>query len=90
VTHGDAAKTATDIAASEGTFRVGIASLYVAAALDVLVAWALLQVFRSVHEALSQLAGWFRLAYAAVFLVAISQLAGIPDLLGAKGAEAPP
>ena len=33
------------------------------------------------HEELSRLAAWFRLAYSAVFLVAISQLAGIPGLL---------
>lgn len=74
VTKGDPARTARDIVASEGTFRLGVASLYAAAALDMLVAWALFQVFRPVHEALSRLAAWFRLAYAAVFLVAISQL----------------
>lgn len=38
VTDGDAAKTARDIVASEGTFRVGVASLYATAALGVLVA----------------------------------------------------
>ena len=86
VTKGDPARTAREIAASEGTFRLGVASLYAAAALDMLVAWALFQVFRPVHEALSRLAAWFRLAYAAVFLVAISQLAGIPDLLSTKDA----
>ena len=88
VAHGDAAETAANIAASGGVFRLGIASLYAAAAIDVLVAWALLQVFRPVNESLSRLAAWFRLAYAAVFLVAISQLAGIPDLLSTEGAGA--
>jgi hypothetical protein len=82
VTEGDAARTAREIMASEGMFRLGVASLYAAAALDVLVAWALFAVFRPVHEGLSRLAAWFRLAYAAVFLVALSQLAGIPNLLG--------
>jgi len=81
VTDGDAAKTAKDILASDGTFRVGIASLYAVVVLDVLVAWALMTVFRPVHAGLSRLAAWLRLAYAAVFLVAIAQLAGIPDLL---------
>jgi hypothetical protein len=84
VTDEDAARTARDVVAAEGTFRIGIASLYAAAALDVLVAWALFQVFRPVHEGLSRLAAWFRLAYGAVFLVAISQLAGMPDLLSSR------
>jgi Domain of unknown function (DUF4386) len=84
VTEGDAAKTAKDILASDGTFRVGITSLYAVVALDVLVAWALMGVFRPVHAGLSRLAAWFRLAYAAVFLVAIAQLAGIPDLLSTR------
>jgi len=88
VTDGDAARTARDIMSSEGTFRLGIASLYATAALDVLVAWALFQVFRPVHEGLSRLAAWFRLAYSAVFIAAISQLAGIPHLLNTKGVTA--
>jgi hypothetical protein len=88
VTEGDAARTATDILASETTFRVGVASLYAVVALDVLVAWALQQVFRPVHAGISMLAAWFRLAYAAVLLVAVAQLAGIPDLLAARGGGA--
>jgi hypothetical protein len=40
-----------------------------------------MRVFDPVSRSLSRLAAWFRLAYSAVFLVAISQLAGIPDLL---------
>ncbi len=82
VTPGDAARTARDIAGSEGLFRTGVASLYLAALLDVVVAWGLLQVFSPVSRDLSRLAAWFRLAYAAVFLVGLSHLAGIPRLLG--------
>jgi hypothetical protein len=81
VTPGDAAATADDILASEGVFRLGVASLYLAALLDVVVAWALLRVFRTVHAELSRLSAWLRLAYAAVFMVALSQLAGVPALL---------
>ena len=81
VTDGDAARTAADILASEGMFRLGVASLYLVVVLDVVVAWALLRVFSPVNAGLSQLAAWFRLAYAGVFLVAISQLAGVPGLL---------
>jgi hypothetical protein len=85
VTPGDAVATAEDILASEGVFRLGVASLYLAALLDVVVAWALLRVFRPVDRELSRLAAWLRLAYAAVFLVALGQLAGIPALLNGGG-----
>jgi aminoglycoside phosphotransferase (APT) family kinase protein len=86
VTPGDAPATAHDITASEGLFRLGVASLYLAALLDIVVAWALFTVFRPVHSELSRLSAWLRLAYAVVFIVALSQLAGIPALLnGADG-----
>src|ERR1035438_1094629 len=39
-------------------------------------AWALCRVFKPVSDALSKLAAWLRIAYAAVFMVAISQLIG--------------
>ena len=81
VTPGDAARTAQDVMGSDGLFRLGVASLYLAAVLDVVVAWALMRVFSPVDRDLSRLGAWFRLGYAAVFLVAISQLAGIPQLL---------
>jgi hypothetical protein len=82
VTDGDAARTATDIMASEGTFRLGVAGLYLVVVLDVVVAWALLRFLSPVSRELARLAAWFRLAYSGVFLVAIGQLAGIPGLLG--------
>ena len=71
-----------DIAASEGLFRWGVASLFVVVVLDIIVAAALLQVFTPVSRSISMLAAWFRLAYAGVFLVAISQLAGVLRLSG--------
>ncbi len=46
------------------------------AALDVLVAWALYRVFKPVSGGLSRLAAGLRIAYAGVFIVAISQLVG--------------
>jgi hypothetical protein len=85
VTPGDPVATATDILGSAGLFRLGVAMLYVVVVLDVLVAWALLGVFESVNRSVSRLAAWFRLAYAAVFMVAIGHLAGVPDLLGSTG-----
>jgi hypothetical protein len=88
VTQGDAAGTAGDILASEGMFRFGVASLFLVVVLDVVVAWALLRFFSPVSRSLSRLAAWLRLAYAAVFMVAIGQLAGIPQLLKGDGYSA--
>ncbi len=88
VTPGDAAKTTSDILASDGMFRFGVASLYFVVVLDVVVAWALFGVFSPVSRDISRLAAWFRLAYSGVFLVALSQLAGIPDLLKDDGYSA--
>lgn len=75
VVPGDASATAGKIAASETLFRVGIALFVVIVVLDVIVAAALRSVFASVNSAVSSTAAWFRVAYAAVFLVAIAQLA---------------
>jgi hypothetical protein len=74
VTVGDAAKTARDILAAEGQFRWGIACLIVVVILDVVVAGALLTLFTPVSRTLSVMAAGFRMAYAAVYLVAILQL----------------
>lgn len=88
ITEGDAAQTAQDIAASEGLFRLGIASLVVVIALDVVIAWALYRVFRPVHNALSMLAAVLRLVYSGVFMVAIAQLVGVVHLVGDEASRA--
>lgn len=82
ITPGDPATTMTDIANSAGLFRWGIASLLAAAVLDVVVAAALLRLFVPVNRDISRLAAWFRIIYAGVFLVAVSQLAGVLPHLG--------
>jgi hypothetical protein len=82
VTPGDAGRTAQDILGSEGMFRLGIASLILVAILDVIVAVALFTVFEPVNREVSTIAAWFRAAYAAVYLVAISQLVVALGLLG--------
>jgi hypothetical protein len=76
VVPGDAGRTARNITGHESLFRLGIVSLYVVVALDVAVAWALCRVFKPVNRALSRLAASLRTAYAAVFIVAVSQLFG--------------
>jgi len=88
VAPGDAALTARAIANAEGAFRVAVASLYVVAVLDLLVAWALYTVFEPVNRRVAALMAWFRVAFAAVFVVAISQLVGVLSAVNAAGASA--
>jgi hypothetical protein len=80
VVPGNAARTASNIADHEGLFRFGTLSLYLVAALDVVVAWSLYRVFKPVSEALAKLSAWLRVAYAGVFIGALSQLAGVLHL----------
>ncbi len=80
VVPGNAARTASKIADHEGLFRFGTLSLYLVAALDVVVAWSLYRVFKPVSEALTKLSAWLRVAYAGVFIAALSQLAGVLHL----------
>jgi hypothetical protein len=77
VVPGDAAATARALAGSDGLFRWGIVSLVLAAVLDVIVAAALHSLFGPVNRGVSTLAAWFRVAYAGMFLLAISQLVGV-------------
>jgi hypothetical protein len=74
ITPGNAAQTAGDITGSEMLFRWGVAAFVLVAVLDVVVAGALRTLFEPVHRSLSEMAAWFRLAYAAVLLMAAAQL----------------
>ena len=77
----NAAQTAANIADSESSFRLGVLSLLIVAALDVVVAWALYRVLERVSTDLSVLAAWLRVAYAAILAVATAQLVGLLRLL---------
>jgi Domain of unknown function (DUF4386) len=81
VTDGDAARTASDIMAAFGSFRLAILALFGVAVLDVVVAWALWAFFDRVHHTVAVLAALCRGLYAAVFAVAISQLVVAARLL---------
>lgn len=81
ITNGDATQTAADIAASGAQFRLGVLCMVLAAILDVIVAAVLLAMLEPVNRILSTTAAWLRIAYRAVFLVAITQLAIVPTLL---------
>jgi hypothetical protein len=82
---GNAVKTASKISAHESLFRFGFLSLFVVAALDAVVAWLLFRVFAPVNRKLSAVAAWGRTAYAAIFVVAISELTGVPGILSPRG-----
>ena len=81
VTPGDAAQTANAILNAEGTFRFAIASLFVVAVLDLTVAWALYAVFKPVNQGVALFMAWFRVVFAGIFMVAISQLTGVLSIL---------
>jgi hypothetical protein len=78
---GDPAQTAMNITESSGLFRLGIVSLYLVIPLDILVGWALYRVFSPVNKSLSMLAATLRIAFAVVFMVAISRLVEVLRLL---------
>ncbi|WP_436495985.1 DUF4386 domain-containing protein [Actinokineospora sp. HUAS TT18] len=58
----------------DGAFRLGVAALMAVAILDIVAAWALWVFYAPTDAALSTLAAWLRIAYTAVFLVAIARL----------------
>ena len=70
-----AAAAAAWLAGHAGTARFAVVALLAAAALDVVVAWALATVLRPAGEGLATLAGWLRVAYAGMFVAAIGHLA---------------
>jgi hypothetical protein len=82
VIRGDAAQTVQNITESQSLFRWGIAGLILVVILDIVVAVALLTLFRPVNRSISTVAAAFRLTYAAVYLVAIIQLVVALGLLG--------
>jgi hypothetical protein len=71
---GDPDATAANLVNSAALFRLGAIGLVVVAILDVAVAWGLYIVLRSVNPSLSLLGAWFRVAYAAIFVMAINSL----------------
>jgi hypothetical protein len=71
---GDPGATAANLVNSAARFRLGAVGLILVAALDVVVAWGLYVVLRSANPSLSLFGAWFRLAYAAVFVLVINEL----------------
>jgi hypothetical protein len=68
---GDAAATAGNIVESEGLFRAGLVAFTIVFVVDVVIAWALYVLFRSLSRDLSLLTAWFRLVHAVLLGVAL-------------------
>lgn len=85
IVRGDAATTASNIMASESTFRLGIASWVVVLALDAVVAWALYIFLEPVGRHLALLSAWFRLVFVVIAASALLSLFAASQLLGAAG-----
>lgn len=85
----DTAQTATDIMGSAGLFHLAVIGFLLVVVLDVVVAIALHRYFSPVDRYLSRFTAMFRIVYALVFLVAISQLASISLGIGLASLATP-
>ena len=71
---GDIVHTAQNIASHGKLFFVGILCHFITLVLDVIIAWALYVLLAPVNQALSLLAAFFRLVYAANYLAGLDKL----------------
>ena len=85
VSPSDATATVANIKANASLFRTGIFSFIIMVIFDVLLAWTLYILFKSVNSNLSLLSGWLRLANGTVFGVALFHLLDIMQVI--SGAE---
>jgi hypothetical protein len=81
VVQGDATATASNILGSVGLFRIGTFCLLIVAILDMIVAWALNVLLKSVNRSLSLLMALFRVVFATIFVMALVNLVNILQLL---------
>lgn len=81
----DAARTFRDLAANDGLVRLAIVAFLAIFVIDVVVAWALHQVFRPTGSERSALAAWFRIVYTVFLGVGVLFWFGVLQLTG--GAE---
>lgn len=77
----DAAATFTNIADSEFLFRAGMVGFLAVFIVDVVIAWALYVLFKTVSKQLSLLSAWFRLVYTVFLGVALIFFFVVLDLV---------
>ena len=91
VVPGDAAATASNLLASDGLFRAGIAAFLVVIMLDVFLAWAMYVLLRPVDETLALPTAWLRLVFAAIVAFALVNLLDAAQMLtGLQSSASPP
>ena len=78
---GNPAQTFANIGAHSGTFAAIIICYLVTFLEDIVVAWALFYLLAPVNRALSLLTAWFRLIYAAIVLVGLTNLVTVYRLV---------
>lgn len=88
VVSGDPVDTFTNIADSQGIFRSGIALLLIVIVLDIVVAWALFVLLRTVNPTVALLTAWLRVAFAAVFAAALVNLLEAAELVAGENESA--
>lgn len=82
VVSGDPAATVGNLTESATTFRFGIVAFAVIFIVDVVVAWALYELFAPYARKLSLLMAWFRLVYTLMLGVGLVFLMGVAGILG--------
>ncbi|MGB8360495.1 MAG: DUF4386 domain-containing protein [Acidimicrobiia bacterium] len=81
---GNGEATVANITGSLGLFRLGLVAFLAIFVLDVVIAWALHVVFRSVNRDLSLVTAWFRIVYTALLGVALVSMFQVLQILGGE------
>jgi len=79
---GDATATAHNISPNDGLFRLAVGAFFVVAVVDMVVAWALNNVFQPINRNVSSLGALLRVAYAVVLAVSVNNLLTALRLVG--------
>lgn len=87
IVHGDAQTTSENIIASSESFLFMIISFLIVAILDIVVAWALFVILKAENRPLSLMAAWFRISYAVIFVISLTKLYGVLQLLTSVGSS---
>jgi len=81
VVSGDMMVTTNNILENGQKFRLVILSFLIIAILDLMVAWALYIFLKPVNKSISLLGGWFRMIYAAILAIVLTNLMNVLSVL---------
>nr|WP_320024239.1 DUF4386 domain-containing protein [uncultured Acetobacterium sp.] len=88
VIKGDAAATVSQLTQNMPLFRAEIFSWFLILVFDIIIAWALTIFMQQIDHHLALLSGWFRLIYAVILGIAISNLVMVSLLLSSNNYSA--